>query len=68
MYRDSPEDSVDDFYQYVDHLIDPPFRFDWRARAETGLSFMKHSQGTRFSNFHGWHFDGVRDRRKISQT
>jgi hypothetical protein len=41
-YRDSSEQRVDDFYQHVDHKNDPPFRFDWRARPLTGLSFRKH--------------------------
>jgi hypothetical protein len=41
-YRDSSEELVDDFYQHMDHKNDPPFRFEWRARPITGLSYMKH--------------------------
>ena len=41
-YRDPSEKRVDGFYQQLDHKDDPPFRFDWRARPVTGLSYMKH--------------------------
>jgi len=41
-YRDPSEQRVDGFYQQLDHKNDPPFRFDWRARPTTGLSYMKH--------------------------
>jgi hypothetical protein len=52
-YRDPPEQHMGGFYQHKDHKNDPPFRFDWRARPDTGLSYRKHPQGTHFSSLRG---------------
>ena len=45
MYRDSPEDSVDDFYQYVDHRMILLSASIGEPGHEPGFPFRKHPQG-----------------------
>ena len=42
---------VDSLYQQLDHKHDPPFRFDWRARADyPGFPYRKHPTGASIRN------------------